>query len=81
MFISLKKPLIVTNVGALPEQIHPYIAEITLPNPEYIAKSIERMIKRIEQNEVEEIVFEELAQKYSWKNIVSKYVETYQKLI
>ena len=80
MFYSLKKPIILTNVGGLPEQAFPKISLVVEPEIQQLSKGILQMKTLIQNNEITNIMFEEYLKNNSWDRTVQKYKNLYETL-
>ncbi len=74
------KPMIVTNVGGLPEMIpHNYVGYVTNPHPKAIADAIYTFYENKKEEEFSKNVCIEKA-KYGWDIMVDKIVDLYTRL-
>ena len=80
IFASLHKPMVITNVGGLPDQVSTKFSEIVEPTFMEVAKGIIRLKEKIENKKIKESDFESFLEKHRWENTVSKYVNLYQDL-
>lgn len=78
--LPFKKPLIVTNVGGLPDFVKDKRAIAKPNNPEDLARKIIQILK--DENLLEKLSkdSEELAKKYNWDKIAKETVELYEGL-
>jgi len=81
IFASLHKPMVISNVGGLPEQVSTKFSEIVVPSYIEVANGIFRIKEKIENKKIKESDFESFLEKYRWKDTVSKYVNLYQDLL
>lgn len=81
LYTSLFKPIIVTNVGALEEQVDIKFAEVCLPKPESIADAISVIISRIEKREICRKDFANFNELNKWEKICDEYVQLYRNLL
>ena len=77
LFASLNKPIIITNVGALPEQVFSDFAEICEPKIESMAQAVENIIYRIKNNKILNKDFERFNTENSLKIIIEDYMNVY----
>ncbi|MCK4654834.1 MAG: glycosyltransferase family 4 protein [Candidatus Cloacimonetes bacterium] len=81
IFASLHKPMVITNVGGLPEQVSTEFSEIVEPAFIEVANGIFRIKEKIEDKKIKESDFESYLEKHRWKDTVYKYVNLYQDLL
>lgn len=81
LFAELHTPLLVTDVGGLPEQVSKEFAEIVPPNPSAIAKGILSLRSRIKENTITQEAFDKYLSEHSWQQTASQYALLYKKLI
>ena len=81
IFASLHKPMVITNIGGLPEQVSTKFSEIVEPAFFDVASGIFRLKEKIENKKIKESDFESFLEKHRWKDTVSKYVNLYQDLL
>ena len=81
IFASLHKPMVITNVGGLPEQVSTKFSEIVEPAFLDVENGIFRIKEKIENKKIKESDFENFLEKHKWKNTVLKYVNLYQDLL
>ena len=81
IFASLHKPMVITNVGGLPEQVSTKFSEIVEPAFIEVAHGIIRIKEKIENKKIKEADFENFIEKHKWKNTVLKFVDLYQDLL
>ncbi len=79
--LAFGKPLVVTNVGGLPELVKNKMCVVEPNKPEELAKAISRIIA--DEKLLAELANDskELAKKFSWENSARKTIEVYEKLL
>lgn len=81
LYLSMYKPLVVTNVGALSEQVNMDIAEICKPEKSDMSKKIERIIDRVRNNEILDGSFIQFSEDNRWDTTIAKYVKFYKNIV
>jgi len=80
IFASLYKPMVITNVGGLPEQVSTKFTEIVESSFMEVANGIFKIKGKIENRKIKESDFDSFLEKHKWKDTVSQYVNLYQDL-
>lgn len=81
---GFKKPVVVTNVGAIPEIVDDGKTGFIVPpkNPEALAEAIVKLLKDEElRKEMGENAYRKLKTDLSWDNIVERTIEVYKEAI
>jgi glycosyltransferase involved in cell wall biosynthesis len=81
LFAGLQKPLIVTDVGALGEQVNTDFAEICSVNSEAISAAISCMLKRLEETSISSASFDDFNRKNKLSAITIEYINIYETLL
>lgn len=81
IFAELHTPLLVTNVGALPEQVSSKFTEIVSPNPSAVADGILSLMRRIKENAIPPDAFDNYLSENSLQHTASKYFLLYKEII
>jgi glycosyltransferase involved in cell wall biosynthesis len=81
--MALGKPVVVTNVGGIPEVVKNEINGLLVPprSPENVAKALERLLNDCELRKKLGRAAKESMQNYSWNKIAEKYERIYYKLL
>ena len=81
---GFKKPVVVTNVGSIPEIVDDGITGFIVPpkNPKALADAIVRLLKNEKlRKQMGEVAYKKLKTDLSWDNIAEKTIEVYEKAI
>jgi glycosyltransferase involved in cell wall biosynthesis len=81
---GFKKPVVVTNVGAIPEIVDDGVTGFIVPpkNPEVLAEAIVKLLKDGDlRREMGKNAYKKLKTDLSWDNIAEKTVKVYKKAI
>lgn len=81
---AFKKPVIVTNVGSIPEIVEEGRTGFIVPprNPEALAKAIIRLLKNPQlREEMGENAYTKLKEEFSWGNIGGTTIELYKEVL
>jgi glycosyltransferase involved in cell wall biosynthesis len=81
---GFKKPVVVTNVGSIPEIVDDGVTGFIVPpkNPEALAEAIIKLLKdEKSRKQMGENAYKKLKTDLSWDNIVEKTIEVYKKAI
>jgi glycosyltransferase involved in cell wall biosynthesis len=81
---GFKKPVIVTDVGGLPETVDDGVTGFIVPpkNPEALAEAIIKLLKDEKlRKQMGENAYKKLKTDLSWDNIAEKTIEVYEKAI
>lgn len=81
IYYSFGKPIIMSNVGGLPEQCNEKIAILFNPNVNELINAVISMIQKIKNNQIIQADFTSFLMKYTWDKTVSKYIRLYQSLL
>lgn len=81
IYYSFGKPIIMSNVGGLPEQCNEKIAILFNPNVKELTKAIMLMVKRIKNRQINQSDFTNFLMKYNWNKTVHKYIKLYKDLL
>ena len=81
IFYSFNKPIIITNVGGLPEQTSDKIGIITLPKPKELSQSILNMKTSIEKGKYNPKDFSVFLSDNSWDKTINSYVSLYKEIL
>lgn len=79
---SFKKPVVVTNVGAIPEIVDDEVTGFVVPprNPEALAEAIVKLLKDDDlKKQMGENAYRKLKTDLSWDKIAEKTIEIYEK--
>ncbi|MCD4819438.1 MAG: glycosyltransferase family 4 protein [Candidatus Cloacimonetes bacterium] len=79
-FNSLKKPLVITDVGGLKEQINPKTCEIVKPDTISIKNGIQKAYDKIFQNKYQLKDFDEINNEQNFSNTIQKFYELYRSI-
>lgn len=80
VFISFHKPLVVTNVGGLPEQVSTDFSVIVKPEYTDLANGIIKIRNLIENEEIQNSYFKRYLDKNKWQNTVAEYIKLYNEM-
>lgn len=80
IYYSFYKPIVVTDVGALPEQVSEKIARVSKPNAIDFADSIMELKELIENKQIKESYFDDYLKQFKWTGITKEYIDLYKKL-
>jgi glycosyltransferase involved in cell wall biosynthesis len=81
IYYSFGKPIIMSNVGGLPEQCNENIAILFNPNVKALTEAVILMIKRIKNHQISKSDFTSFLAKYNWDKTVHKYIKLYKDLV
>ncbi len=81
LFYNLHKPLIVTDVGGLAEQVDKRFTKVIKPDVRELEKAITEMIKDIQNGKIKDEDFDDFLSKNRWVDTVKKYYELYKKIL
>ncbi|TSA24444.1 glycosyltransferase [bacterium] len=81
IFYSFKKPIIITNVGGLPEQTSDKISIVTLPKQKELSQSILNMKTSIEKGKYNPKDFSVFLSDNSWDKTINSYVSLYKEIL
>ncbi len=76
IFYSLNVPIVMSNVGGLPEQAEKGISLLSEPNAKSMAKAIETMLEDVKNDTINANSFSKF-QKYPWEKTIKKYEKLY----
>ena len=77
LFYSFNKPLVLTNVGGLPEQANNKISVLTQPDAKSLANGIVKLKKRIKNGKILASDFDDKLSKVKWDTIIDLYNQHY----
>ncbi len=81
MFYNLHKPIILTNVGGLAENIDKRFTKVINPDVRELENAINEMIHELKKGNIKDEYFEEFLKKNRWIDTVKKYYELYKSII
>ena len=79
LFYFYNKPLVVTNVGGLIEQVDTSFCNISEYNVEKFSNNIINMVEKIKTNKINTISFQKFLNKNAWKKTINEYSIEYKK--
>lgn len=80
LFAELHTPLLVTDVGGLPEQVSSEFAEIVPPYSSAIAEGILSLRSRIKEHTIPQEAFDKYLSEHSWQKTASEYFLLYKEI-
>ena len=80
LFFNMHKPLVVTDAGALKEQVDRRFSKVCKPNAESIKQAISDLINDINLGKIKDDDFDDFLSKNLWSDTVAKYYEFYKKI-
>lgn len=80
IYFSFQKPIVVTNVGALPHQVSDKISKVAEPNAKSFANAILELRELVDNNQIAETDFLEHLKKFEWTDITKKYIQLYKEV-
>lgn len=80
IYFSLHRPIVVTNVGGLPEQVSEKIARIAQPNPRSLAWAILEIKGLLESSQIKETDFLDYLTRFEWAGTSRKYLQNYKEV-
>lgn len=78
LYAGLFKPMIVSNVGALPEQVDSSFSEVCEPNPEALSNAIVNMVNKLDNQKIKKESIKNYNKLNEFNNIVNEYIKLYQ---
>ncbi len=81
LYAAMNTPLLITNVGGLPEQVDLRFSEVCEPNKESLIKGLNTLIKRLDEKEIDLSSFRKFNIENEIDTVADKYIKLYHKIL